>query len=120
MMKAISESDWPSIVVMDKNIPATGFAIMFILLYFRKMGGHAVIALFGTLCQLQRMKTVCATGGQRLTHFALAHLSLLCVPKMFWSMNHLIHSVYGAEVRDMLDAKLKNTSHAMMCSSHYL
>jgi len=65
MMKAISESDWLSIVVVEKNIPATGFVIMFILLYFRKMDGHVVIARFGILCQLQRMKTVCAMDGQQ-------------------------------------------------------
>jgi len=51
--------------VVEKNIPATGFVIMSILLYFRKMDGHAVIARFGTLCQLQRMKTVCAMDGQQ-------------------------------------------------------
>jgi hypothetical protein len=42
---------------------------------------------------------------------------------MFWFMNHLIRSVSDVEAlkeRDIKDVKLKNTSHATMCSSHYL
>ena len=82
---------------------------MCILPCFRKMGGPAVIAHSGTLWLPQPMKTVCAMGGQLLILFGLAHLSLLCAPKMFWCTNPPMLSVSAVEEKgvkkDTLDAK---------------